>query len=134
MKESKRSLLQFIKFGIVGFSSTIINYGIYSLLVLFNVDYALANFISFTISVVNSFIWNNRYVFVEEPSKKRVLWKTFLRTYACYSVTGIFLTTFLLWLWISVCGINKYVAPIINLFFTVPINYFLNKYWAYRTK
>lgn len=131
MFKSSPSVVQFIKFGIVGISNTLVNFGVYALLVFFGMNYLLANFLAFSVSVVNSFIWNNRYVFEASPDA-RSRWVVFLKTYASYSVTGIFLTTVLLWLWISVFGINEYVAPLINIAFTVPINFVLNKYWAYK--
>jgi putative flippase GtrA len=30
--------------------------------------------------------------------------------------------------------INKYIAPIINLVIAVPINFVMNKFWAYKQK
>ena len=30
--------------------------------------------------------------------------------------------------------INQNLAPVINIFFTVPLNFLLNKFWAYRKK
>lgn len=129
----KKGIVQFIKFGIVGLSNTLVNYIFYSIFVFFAMPYLLANFLSFTISVFNSFFWNNRYVFKEEVEGQRSWWKTFLKSYLSYSITGIFLTSALLWLWVSVCGISEYLAWIINIPICVPINFLLNKLWAYKS-
>ena len=60
-------LMQFVKFGIVGLSNTVISYVIYVVtLILFqknnlipSVDYLAAQVIAFVLSVLWSFYWNN---------------------------------------------------------------------------
>ena len=57
------SLIQFVKFGIVGLSNTLISYVVYVAGVRFGMHYLLASILGFVISVLNSFYWNNKYVF-----------------------------------------------------------------------
>lgn len=130
--EAPKTFVQFIKFGLVGVSNTVISYVVYAVLVFFNCPYLVANLVAFVVSVLNSFFWNHRYVFTLEEGQSRSLWGSLAKTFAAYSVTGIFLSSFLLWFWIDICGISKYVAPIINLLATVPLNFLLNKFWAFK--
>lgn len=123
-------LLQFIKFGLVGVMNNGISYIVYIILVNLGMHYTPANIIGFTISVFNSYYWNNKYVFVTES--RRVWWKIFLKTYISYAGTGIVLSNILLVLWIEVCSISEMVAPIINMIATMPINFLVNKFWAYK--
>lgn len=134
------SLTQFIKFGIVGVSNTVVSYVI-NILVLFvmkpvNVswDYFVGNIVAFLLSVLWSFYWNNKYVFTLEEGKSRSIGKALLKTYISYGFTGIILNNILSWIWAEVLGISKYIAPIINLVVSVPINFFMNKLWAFREK
>lgn len=134
------SLTQFIKFGIVGVSNTVVSYVI-NILVLFvmkpvNVswDYFVGNIVAFLLSVLWSFYWNNKYVFTLEEGKSRSIGKALLKTYISYGFTGIILNNILSWIWVEVLGISKYIAPIINLVVSVPINFFMNKLWAFREK
>lgn len=130
---------QFIKFGIVGLSNTLVSYGLYALTLLlfdwcrigFAYDYLVAQVVSFFLSVLWSFYWNNRFVFGLKEGEKRSLFKSMLKTYASYSVTGIFLSSILLVFWIRVVGMSEFLAPIANLVVTVPLNYLLSKYWAF---
>lgn len=132
--------MQFVKFGIVGFSNTIISYILYLggliLLQKFrlfeNVDYLLAQLVAFAISVLWSFYWNNRFVFVIQNEEKRSLWKALLKTYISYSFTGLFLNSILLIFWVQIVHISEFIAPIINLLITVPINFIMNKLWAFK--
>lgn len=134
------SLVQFIKFGIVGVSNTLVSY-IINILVLFamkpmNVswDYFAGNIVAFILSVLWSFYWNNKYVFTLEEGQSRSIGKALLKTYITYGFTGIILNNILSWIWVSVLGVSKFIAPIINLLASVPINFFMNKLWAFKER
>ena len=135
-----KMLIQFIKFGIVGLSNTIISYIIYvvSLLilrainVLSSLDYLIAQIMMFLLSVLWSFYWNNKMVFVQEDEVKRNIWKTLFKTYISYAFTSLFLSAVLLMIWINVFEISEFIAPIINLIITVPLNFFVQKFWAFK--
>lgn len=130
--EKMQILLQFVQFGLVGISNTVLHYLIYLVCTFIGLQYMLANFIAFTISVANSFYWNNKYVFKNEARVKRSLFFTFVKTYISYGMTGILLNSALLYVEIDIWGINKLVAPIINLLITIPLNFAVNKFWAFK--
>lgn len=132
--EAFEKLLQFIKFGLVGVSNSVISYGTYLILLHFGMHYTPANIIGFTVSVFNSYYWNNRYVFKAEEGTERGVVKTFLKTYISYAGTGIVLSNILLVLWVEVLNIPEAIGPILNLCVTIPVNFLVNKYWAYRDK
>lgn len=136
--KTQDNLIQFIKFGTVGVTNTIISYGL-NLLVLavmhpFNVswDFVLGNVVAFILSVLWSFYWNNRFVFSLREGEHRKLWQALMKTYVAYAFTGIVLNNTLGWLWISILHISKYIAPLINLVISVPINFVINKHWAFK--
>ena len=160
----KSSVIQFIKFGLVGVSNTLVNYLVYVIFVSLGVHYVIANALGFIISVLNAYFWGSRFVFKEDETKeKRVWWKVLLKTYASYAL-GFGINTVLLILWIDLLNIGAYfgfvgdiigwasgflsflpesmtdgeiseiVAPILNMFITVPINFVINKFWADRQK
>lgn len=135
-----QSLVQFVKFGLVGVTSTAVSYGI-NILVLkllqpyhLSWDYVAGNVVAFLLSVLWSFYWNNKYVFRKGEGQKRNLGKALLKTYVAYGLTGIVLANVLSWVWINVFGISKYVAPLVNLVISIPLNFIINKFWAFRTQ
>ena len=136
------AFMQFVKFGMVGVSNTIISYVLYAasliifkrLAILPRTNYLAAQVISFVLSVAWSFYWNNKLVFVVEEGKERSVWKTLLKTYVSYSFTGLFLNTILLVVWVDCLHFSEFLAPIINLLVNVPINFLINKFWAFRVK
>ena len=138
-KEVWKQIIQFIKFGIIGLSNTVISYIIYVCVLLFlqrsqyfpNTDYLVGQFIGFIISVLWSFYWNRKYVF--DADSEAVPWlQALIKTYISYAFTGIFLNSILSVLWVEWFGIPKIIAPIINLLVSVPLNFILNKFWAFK--
>ena len=153
------TLWQLIKFGLVGVSNTIVNYVVYSICYLvLGINEYVATFLGFVISVLNAYFWQSRFVFREsEDGEHRVWWQVLIKTYISYAFSGLFLTELLLFLWINVIDIGQYLtpladwivnygidmtpkdlavllAPFINMVVTIPINFCINKFWAYRQK
>jgi len=126
------NLLQFIKFGLVGLSNTVVAYAVYAVSIYLGVSYIVANLFGFIVSVYNAYFWSNKYVFPPRGGNKRNKWATLLKTYAAYSVTGVFLNSGLLYLFIDSWRINSYLAQAICLFITVPLNFILNKFWSFK--
>lgn len=160
----KANIIQFIKFGLVGVSNTLVNYVVYLIFISLGFGIVISNTFGFILSVLNAYFWGSRFVFKEDKTKeKRVWWQVLLKTYASYAL-GFVINTLLLILWVEILNIGKYfgfmgdiiawasgfigflpksltpeeiseiIAPIINIFVTVPINFVINKFWAYRQK
>jgi len=133
--------MQFVKFGIVGISNTAISYIVYiisllvfqSLQLFINVDYIISSVLGFILSVLWSFYWNNKMVFKLDNGQERSLWKALIKTYISYSFTGLFISNILLVLWVQVCHVSELIAPLINLLVSVPLNFVINKFWAFKT-
>lgn len=140
-EQKEKNINQFIRFCLVGVTNTLLSY-IINLVILLALkpllwkhDYYLANIIAFILSVAWSFYWNNKYVFGSKDGKnqsKKSLLKMLIKTYVAYSFTGVFLANLLSWIWIDCLGISKYIAPLLNLVVSVPINFILNKFWAFK--
>ena len=128
----KKTLIQFIKFGIVGVSNTVISYLVYLLLVKFDSHYLIASIAGFILSVLNSYYWNSKYVFKDKTAQRNP-WRTLLKTFGSYAGTGLILSNLLLIMWIELFHIREEWAPILNLPITTIVNYILNKFWAYKT-
>lgn len=140
-ENSVQNILQFIKFGIVGLSNTVISYVLYVLFLLLlqkfhifsSIDYIMAQTLAFLLSVLWSFYWNNKMVFTLEEGEYRSLGRALLKTYISYSFTGLFLNNVLLIMWVQVFGVSEFLAPVINLLVSVPINFLINKFWAFKS-
>ncbi len=154
--------VQFVKFGLVGVSNTLVSGAVYFLFnsVFFPGVWLLASIVSWLISVLNAYLWQNIFVFRQDESKqKRIWWHTLIKTYMSYAFTGLFLNNVLLWIWADVIDISRYCGSLIaffasvhigflgdpktfssnmgwfiNMFISIPLNFIINKFWAYRQK
>jgi putative flippase GtrA len=141
---------------LVGFVNTIVSYSIYSALVYLGFHYLVGSIAGFVISVFTSFLLNSKFVFKEvKNEEKRVWWKVLIKSYISYGFTGLVINNLLLILLISVIDISqyisfeadvlvkagiiienselaKYLAPILILVVTIPLNFIMNKFWAYK--
>ena len=128
----KEIISQFIKFGIVGMLNTVLSYIINNVgYYIFHIHEQICNIIAFIITVFISFVLNNRYVF-KQDGKKEKTWKSLIKVYISYSSTGLFLNAALLFVEEQIIGLPHYIATMINLIVTVPLNFILNKFWAFK--
>ena len=138
LEKNWTGFMQFVKFGVIGLSNTLLSYILNFIVLLilapFSVswDFFAGNIVGFVLSVLWSFYWNNRFVFTVKEGEHRSVWKALLKTYLSYGFTGIILNNVLSWVWITQLGISKFIAPVINLLFSVPINFIMNKLWAFK--
>jgi putative flippase GtrA len=95
--------------------------------------YLFASIIAFAICILNSFFWNNRYVFKNDANQKRSIASSLVKTYVSYAFTGLFLQNLLLALFIELLKFSKYIAPLFCLIITIPLNFILNKLWAFKS-
>lgn len=135
-------LTQFYKFCMVGVSNVAFSYTVNVItLLLINLvkpglkyDYIIANIVAFLLAVYWSFFWNSRKVFHLKTRSKAQRRKALMRSYLCYGFTGVLLNNLLSTLWIKGLGISKFISPLLNLVFTIPLNYMTNKKWAFAVK
>lgn len=155
--EKLSSLIQFIKFGLVGVSNTAISYGIEMLCyyVLFkntkfigilnllallgistdgnNIKIVITTIIAFVVSVSNSYFWNNRYVFGSGKKSFSEHFKTYFKTFACYGITGLILSPIIKIL-LTKISVPFFIASLGALVITIPLNFVMNKFWAFKSK
>ncbi|MBQ8954097.1 MAG: GtrA family protein [Clostridia bacterium] len=136
-------LVQFLRFGAVGVSNTVVAYAVEMLCyyVIFasapmeeRTRVALVNALAFIASTLNSYYWNNRFVFGggEKKTAGEHL-RAYLRMAACYALTGLVLAPWAK-LTLSARGVPYWAASISTLVVTIPLNFLLNKFWAFRKK
>lgn len=131
-KKLFKLMLQFFKFGLIGVSNAIISLGIYFIFIFINKDlYLIGNVVGYIVAVFNSFLLNRKFVFSKNQNKG--VGKTVIKVYISYGIT-LLLQELLLYLMINIFTINEHIAPLINIIVTTPINFVLNKSWAFGDK
>ena len=126
------TMVQFVKFGIVGLSNTLISLAVYYVFVWIDPGlYMWGSAAGWVVSVLNAFYWSNRVVFKNESNTKKELLTRLLKSYLSYGSTFL-LSQLLLWLEVEQWGVDEWLAPIVNLLITIPLNFVINKFWTFR--
>jgi putative flippase GtrA len=121
-------LLQFMKFGTVGVSNTLLTFLIYTLLLkVFGVWYLLASAIGFAAGAVNGFLLNRRWTFRGHVGDAR----TPLR-WAVVQTGGLGLNEALLFLWVAAVGLDKLVGQAFAIAVVTTVTFLVNRAWTFR--
>lgn len=131
-EENKKDILkimkQFVKFGIVGVSNSVIMLLTYYIFLHVGANHFTSNTAGFALSVLNAYIWNSAWVFRYSGNERK---KTITKFFSIYIFTFL-LSTLLLYIFVDVCHISNKLAPIINIIITTPINFILNRLWTFK--
>lgn len=155
--EKFAALIQFVKFGLVGVSNTLISYGTEMLcfyVIFLNAEFSgitaflsgigiksnsedikiiVTTLIAFIISVTNSYLLNNRFVFSSGSKGVSEHLVSYLKTVLCYGITGLVLSP-VIKVALKNIGIPYYIASLGSLVVTIPLNFILNKFWAFAKR
>ena len=129
MGEKVVELISIIKFGIIGISNTLINWIIFFLLNLVEVNYILANIIAYSLATINSYIWNSKWVF-KYNNEKLVSSLKFI----IVNLVGLILNTIILFILVDMFNINKIISLVMATGVVMIINYISNRLWVFKQK
>jgi putative flippase GtrA len=108
-------LVQLFRYGIVVAVAFPVDFGLlYVFTEKFHIHYLLSAIMSFTISMIVNFGLSIAWVF--KSRTKRALWKE-ITAFFIIGFVGLALTTFLVWLFTSVFGVNYLISKLIAVCF-----------------
>jgi len=122
-------VVQFLKFGIVGVSNTLIAFAVYTILLKgFGVWYILASGIGFVIGAVNGFLLNRRWTFRGHvgDALTPVRW-------AVVQSCGLACNLALVYVFVHDAGMDKLLGQIPATAIVVVLTFIANRAWTFRT-
>jgi len=123
-----KSLIQFIKFGIVGISNTLLTaLTIWILLKLLHCSDYVSNLIGYIVGLLNSFIWNRKWTFESKTKVSATLFKFILTFAICY-----LLQLGNLYLLLHFTHIDSYICQLLSIVVYTIINFILNKNYTFK--
>jgi putative flippase GtrA len=121
-------LVQFVKFGIVGVSNTLLTLVVYTVLLkVFGVWYLAASGIGFVVGAVNGFLLNRRWTFREHvgDALTPVRW-------GIVQTCGLGVDEGLLYLFVHDAHLDKLVAQVCATAVVTVSTFFVNRAWTFR--
>lgn len=120
--------LQFLKFGIVGVSNTLIFFAVYTLLLkVFGVWYLAASGIGFAVGAVNGFLWNRAWTFKGHVGDALTPVRWFV-----VQTSGLFLNLGLVYLFVDGVGLDELVGQAVTIAIVTVTTFFANRAWTFR--
>ncbi|MQR86248.1 GtrA family protein [Bacillus megaterium] len=122
--------ISFIKFALVGVINTLIDFVVYALLTTIGVNYILAQWISYSAGILNSYVMNRKWTFErkEKSSKREVI------SFVIVNLITLSLTSFLLTVLYNKWGIPLLISKLLITIASVGINFIGTKLFVFTTK
>jgi putative flippase GtrA len=121
-------LVQFIKFGVVGVSNTLLTLVVYTVLLkVFGVWYLAASGIGFVVGATNGFLLNRRWTFREHvgDALTPVRW-------GVVQAVGLGIDEGLLYLLVHDASLDKLLAQVCATAVVTVTTFFVNRAWTFR--
>lgn len=119
---------QFVKFGIVGVSNTLLTFVVYTLLLkVFGVWYLAASAIGFLVGATNGFLWNRRWTFREHVGDALTPVRWFV-VQGC----GLALNLGLVYVFVHDAALDKLVGQACATAVVTVLTFFANRAWTFR--
>ena len=117
-----------VRFGITGFMNTAVDFVVFMLLSYVGVYIYLAQMISYSCGMLNSYVINRSWTF---KSKERFLSSQLVR-FIISNFLQMLLSVVLMWLFITKLGMLKIVAKIFATAIILLIGFLINRIWVFR--
>jgi putative flippase GtrA len=128
LRSNRPLLAQFVKFGIVGISNTLLTFAVYTLLLkVFGVWYLAASAIGFVAGAVNGFMWNRRWTFREHVGDALTPVRWFV-VQGC----GLALNLGLVYAFVDGAGLDKLLGQACATAIVTVVTFFVNRAWTFR--
>jgi len=120
---------QTVKYGFVGLFGMLVSFSIYYFIIWIDKDfYIFAYTVCFIVGVLISYFLHNRYVFKKTEKGHK---KPLMKAYMTYGTTYLF-SIAAIYVMVECFNIAREIAPLFNLFITVPVNYLLTRFWTFK--
>lgn len=127
VREIIKKYRELVMYGIIGGGCAAMDFAVYSLLVWCGMDVLLANIFGVNVGIAISFYLNRTYNFrVNDHTATR-----FVKFYVV-GLTGLGVSTLLLWALADVGGLDPYVAKLVTIVVVALLQFVLNKTITFR--
>ena len=118
---------QFVKYGVVGASNTILTFVVYSVCVTIGVHYLLALVLGYGIGSLNSYFLNRHWTF----RARDIAHTTAGTRFAIVQVCAIGVNLVMLYVFVHHIGVGKIPSQAILTLPVLAITFFINRYWSF---
>lgn len=124
-----RVIRQFVKFAIVGAIGACVDVGTLVILKeILGLNVYLANFFSFSLAVINNYIWNSHWTFADQEKEH----KRQIVQFVIISIIGLVLSEILLYIFHDITHLHYLIAKCLGILVVLFWNFFANRFWTFK--
>lgn len=121
-------VLQFVKFGVVGVSNTLIFFLVYTLLLkVFGIWYVAASGIGFAVGAINGFLWNRRWTFRGHVGDALTPVRWFV-----VQTSGLLVNLGLVYLLVDGAGLGELIGQAVTIVIVTLLTFSANRAWTFK--
>lgn len=121
-------VLQFVKFGVVGVSNTLIFFLVYTLLLkVFGVWYVAASGIGFAVGAINGFLWNRAWTFRGHIGDALTPVRWFV-----VQTSGLLVNLGLVYLFVDGVGLDELIGQAVTIVIVTLLTFTANRAWTFK--
>ncbi|MCK5057005.1 MAG: GtrA family protein [Candidatus Aminicenantes bacterium] len=128
IKTYKVHILQFVKFNIVGIMNTAVDFAIFALLTVLGLHHMIAQVISYSCGIVNSYLWNKFWTF----KQKREFSSAEALKFLIVNIISLGVSLVFLYIFRDRAGLSVLVSKLIATLFSLVVNFIGNKFWVFK--
>lgn len=126
-----RETISYIIFGVL---TTIINYCVYFLFtIVFEINYFIANMVSWIVSVIFAYLTNKFFVFALQNLKLDAVLKEMI-SFISTRVISLIMEIAILYTFVDLIGISDFIVKIFAGFLVIILNYLLSKIFVFVSR
>jgi putative flippase GtrA len=119
---------QFVKFGVMGVSNTLIFFLVYTLLLkAFGVWYVAASGIGFAVGAINGFLWNRAWTFRGHVGDALTPVRWFV-----VQTSGLLLNLGLVYLFVDGAGLGELLGQAVTIAIVTVVTFLVNRDWTFK--
>lgn len=128
MEMKNKNLIELITYVFVGGLTTLVNFIVYFACTSVNINYLIANVLSWVVAVLFAYVANRKYVFKSEANSQRT---EFIQFVSLRAVT-LLVETALLFVFVQLMAMNENIAKVVVSVITVIGNYVFCKFLIFK--
>jgi putative flippase GtrA len=128
IKKHKEPIAQFVKFNLVGIINTGVDFVIFTLLTLTSLHHLIAQVISYSCGMVNSYLWNKFWTFKHKKKSGGGEAVKFI----VVNIIALGIALVFLYIFKDLMGMHVLVSKVFATGFSVVVNFVGNKFWVFK--
>ena len=128
----QKSLKQFIIFGIVGVSNTIVDFVVFWVLIQLSLHYIIANIVAYGVGMLNSYFWNNKITFKSSRQQSDIIVARRIMRFIAWNGLMLLVSSVLIYAVIELLHWHALISKSVVIVVVLMFQFLGSKKWVFK--